>query len=167
MFKKAKVRLATTVAYHPQADGQSERTNQMVETALHCLLISQPGPWGWEELLPKVEYALNTSVNATTNETLFKLLYGVEPWNETSSKDPNHTEAKDFIHLRQLRYQEVGDAIKYAQAQMARYYDCKRQPMELIGTIYLHLSKPTDIGYKLTDANKLSVIKEGPFRIKR
>ena len=38
--------------------------------------------------------------------------------------------------------------------------------MELTSTIYLHLSKPTNIGYKLTDANKLSVIKEGLFRIK-
>src|SRR5436309_7123495 len=50
---------------------------------------------------------------------------------------------------------------------MARHYDRKHQPMELTGAVYLHLSKLTDIGYKLADANKLSVIKEGPFRIKR
>ena len=50
---------------------------------------------------------------------------------------------------------------------MARYYDCKHQRMELTGAVYLCLSKPTDIGYKLANTNKLSVIKEGPFRIKR
>src|SRR4051812_2474366 len=99
------------------------------------------------------------------NETLFKLLYGIEPRDETSSEDPNHAEAKNFICLRQLRHQEVGDTIKYAQVQMAHHYDRKHQPMELTGAVYLRLSKPTDIGYKLTDANKLSVIKEGPFRI--
>src|SRR5256885_13128154 len=97
----------------------------MVKTALRCLLIGQPGPWGWEELLPEVEYALNTSVNTTMNETPFKLLYSVELRDETSSEDPNHAEAKNFIHLRQLWRQEVGDVIKYAQAQMARHYDRK------------------------------------------
>ena len=79
VFRTAKVHLALTTAYHPQADGQSERTNQTVETALRCLLVSQPGSWNWEELLPEVEYALNTSTNTTTNETPFKLLYGIEP----------------------------------------------------------------------------------------
>ena len=49
---------------------------------------------------------------------------------------------------------------------MAHHYDRKHQPMELTGAVYFCLSKPTDIGYKLIDANKLSVIKEGPFRIK-
>ena len=88
----------------------------MVETALRCLLIGQPGPWGWEELLPEVEYTLNTSINTTMNKTPFKLLYGIELWDKTSSEDPNHAEAKNFIHLRQLQCQEIGDAIKYAQA---------------------------------------------------
>ena len=50
---------------------------------------------------------------------------------------------------------------------MACHYDYKHQLIELTGTVYLRLSKPTDIGYKLTDANKLSVVKERPFRIKR
>ena len=50
---------------------------------------------------------------------------------------------------------------------MARHYDRKHQPMELTGAVYLHLSKPTDIGYKFADTNKLSIVKEGPFRIKR
>ena len=50
---------------------------------------------------------------------------------------------------------------------MALYYDKKHQPTELTRSVYLQLSKPTDIGYKLADTNKLSVIKDGLFRIKR
>src|SRR5437764_7573027 len=155
------------MAYHPQADGQSERTNQTVETALRCLLVGQPGSWNWEELLPEVEYALNTSTNTTTNETPCKLLYGIEPRDEISTADHIHKEAKNFICSRQLQRQEVEDAIRYAQAQMALYYDRKHQPMELTGAVYLRLSKPTSIGYKLADTNKLSIVKDGPFKIKQ
>jgi len=50
---------------------------------------------------------------------------------------------------------------------MALYYDCKHQLTELTGAVYLRLSKPTSIGYKLADANKLSIVKDGPFKIKR
>ena len=50
---------------------------------------------------------------------------------------------------------------------MALYYDRKHQPTELTGAVYLRLSKPTSIGYKLADANKLSIVKDGPFKIKR
>ena len=72
-----------------------------------------------------------------TNETPFKLLYGVEPRDEVSTANPINKEAKNFIRLRQLQHQEVGDAIRYVQAQMALYYDCKHQPTELTGAVYL------------------------------
>jgi hypothetical protein len=32
------VKLGMTTAFHPQADGQSEKTNQTVEIALRCFL---------------------------------------------------------------------------------------------------------------------------------
>jgi len=70
----------------------------MVETTLRCLLTSQPGPWGWEELLPEVKYALNTSVNASMNETPFKLLYGVDLCKEVSMEEVNYKNAKDFLN---------------------------------------------------------------------
>src|SRR5256885_6941752 len=50
---------------------------------------------------------------------------------------------------------------------MVLYYDRKHQPTELTGAVYLRLSKPTSIGYKLVDANKLSIVKDGYFKIKR
>ena len=46
------------------------------------------------------------------------------------------------------------------------YPDFTRTYKWLQYNIYLYLSKPTNISYKLVDTNKLSIIKEGPFKIK-
>lgn len=50
-------------AYHPQTDGQSERTNQSVETALRIFANYQQDDWStW---LPIVQYQLNSHVSST------------------------------------------------------------------------------------------------------
>ena len=84
-------------AYYSSADGQAEWTNQTIETALRCILVGQPGEDNWEELLPEVEFALNTMVNTMIKETLFKLLYGVEPNSEFGTKDMRDSTTEDFI----------------------------------------------------------------------
>jgi hypothetical protein len=44
--------------FHPQSNGQSERANQDMETALRCLVTSNPTTWSQQ--LVWVEYAKNT-----------------------------------------------------------------------------------------------------------
>ena len=44
-FRKLGVTLATSTAYHPQTDGQSERTNQTVEIALRSHLTTGTDDW--------------------------------------------------------------------------------------------------------------------------
>jgi len=64
-------------AYHPQSDGQSERTNQTVEHMLkHYVSTSQDN---WVEVLPLVEFALNNSISSTTGVTPFFAAYGRHP----------------------------------------------------------------------------------------
>lgn len=45
--------------FHPQTNGQTERANQNVKTALRCLTVSNP--MTWSEFLPWVKYAHNSS----------------------------------------------------------------------------------------------------------
>jgi hypothetical protein len=45
-------------AYHPQIDGQSEKTNQHIETALRIFRKFQQDDWS--QLLPIVQYQLNS-----------------------------------------------------------------------------------------------------------
>jgi len=68
------IRKSRTSPYHPQCDGQVERSNctllDMLATA------SQNHPFDWEEQLPKVCMAYNTSVHASTGYTPFFLMFG-------------------------------------------------------------------------------------------
>lgn len=60
----------------PQANGQVERINRIIN--LMISKISEPIQHSdWYKLLTKVEYAVNNSVHATTNQTPAMLLFGV------------------------------------------------------------------------------------------
>ena len=108
-----------TAAYHPAADGQSERTNQTVETALRCMIADSRNARAtteWDELLPDVEYALNTSTNASTGKTPFVLQYGVEPRSDVnpSSQPSDFILAEEFIQERKAIRDEAVDSWKAA-----------------------------------------------------
>ena len=109
------------LSYHAPANGQAERTNQTVETAIGCLLIGHYEE-NWSMFIHEVEYALNTSENASTGTTPFEVLYGVKPRERltpltVSSK--NEKDALSFIERRAELRREVHDAIKLSQAKMA------------------------------------------------
>ncbi|GMG17710.1 unnamed protein product [Phytophthora fragariaefolia] len=58
-----------STADHPQADGQTERVNRVVEDVLR--IICAETPKRWSVMLPLVEFALNNAVHASTGYTPF------------------------------------------------------------------------------------------------
>ena len=59
-FQKAMgTRLTMSIAFHPQTDGQSERTIQVLEDMLRACVLDHKG--SWEEYFPLVEFAYNNS----------------------------------------------------------------------------------------------------------
>ena len=64
LFTKLGVSLLYSSAYHPQTDGQSERTNQTVEIALHFLLATLDDPSNWPSLVGSIQWYINNSRNA-------------------------------------------------------------------------------------------------------
>ena len=67
-------RLNFSSAFHPQTDGQSERTIQILEDMLRACAIDFPG--SWEKYLPLVEFAYNNSFQSTVGMAPYKALYG-------------------------------------------------------------------------------------------
>ncbi len=63
--------------YHPQSNGQAERANQEMETALRCLSLANPSTWSSQ--LPWVEYAHYTLPNASLGMSLFLCSLGYQP----------------------------------------------------------------------------------------
>jgi len=63
-----------STAYHPQTDGQSERTIQTLEVALRYL-ISQ-GKEDWPRFLPLLRLSLNNRRSETTGKSPNEIVYG-------------------------------------------------------------------------------------------
>ena len=77
LMQLMRTHLNTSTAYHPQTDGQAERMNRLVgEVLRHFVCADQTD---WDELLPMVEFAINSSPNRSTGFTPFYLNYGREP----------------------------------------------------------------------------------------
>ncbi|GKB86640.1 putative reverse transcriptase domain-containing protein [Tanacetum coccineum] len=66
--------LDMSTAYHPETDGQSERTIQTLEDMLRACVIDFGK--GWERHLPLVEFSYNNSYHANIKATPFEALYG-------------------------------------------------------------------------------------------
>ena len=67
-------RLNFSTAYHPQIDGQSERTICILEDMLRLCVLDFKG--NWINFLPLVEFAYNNSFQATIGMALYEALYG-------------------------------------------------------------------------------------------
>ena len=63
-----------TTAYHPQGNGQTERTNQTIEQYLRHYINYEQNDW--VTYLPMAQFAFNNTVHSTTGETPFYANYG-------------------------------------------------------------------------------------------
>ena len=61
-------------AFHPQMDGQSERTIQTLEDMLHACVLNFKG--SWEEHLPLVEFTYNNNYQVSIQMAPYEALYG-------------------------------------------------------------------------------------------
>ena len=67
-------RLDLSIAFHPQTDGQSERTIQTLEDMLRMCVMDLGG--SWNDHLPLVEFAYNNSYHSSIETTPYEALYG-------------------------------------------------------------------------------------------
>ena len=74
-FQKAiGTRLTMSTTFHPETDGQSERTIQVLEDMLRACTLDHKG--NWEEHLPLVEFAYNHSYQVSIQMAPYEALYG-------------------------------------------------------------------------------------------
>ncbi|GJY31954.1 putative reverse transcriptase domain-containing protein, partial [Tanacetum coccineum] len=127
------ISLDMSTAYHPQTDGQSERTIQTLEDMLRACIIDFGN--GWVRHLPLVEFSYNNIYHASIKALLFEALYG----------------RKCRLPIKQ-RMQATLDRQK-------SYADLKRKPMEFqVGdrVMLKVLEKVRSVSYKLELPQELS-----------
>ena len=130
-FQKAMgTRLTMSTTFHPQINGQFERTIQVLEDMLRACVLDHKG--SWEEHLPLVEFAYNNSYQASIQMAPYKALYG-RPcrsplcWTEvgeSSITGPDRTrDTSEKVSLIQQR-------LLMAQSLQKSYADVRRRPLE-------------------------------------
>jgi transposase InsO family protein len=80
--KKLNIQRALTTAHHPQADGQTEVMNQILETALRCYVAPEKNDWS--NLLNAFMLSYNNTPHSATGFTPSFLLFGFFPRTETT-----------------------------------------------------------------------------------
>ena len=67
-------KLNFSFAYHAQTDGQTERTNQILEDMLRACALKYGK--SWDKSLPYAEFSYNDSYQASIEMAPFEALYG-------------------------------------------------------------------------------------------
>ncbi len=77
LWNQLGTKLKMSTAYHPQSDGQTERTNKTLEEQLRAYVNYHQN--NWDEHLSMCEFAFNNAINSTTGYSPFFLNYGQHP----------------------------------------------------------------------------------------
>lgn len=165
------VKLGMTTAFHPAADGQSERTNQTVEIALRCFLGGDPAQYQkWTEYIPIVEHELNSSVGATTGFSPNELRYTLKPRGLADLVHPLEGTSESAERLAEElknKRDEARDSIAVAQRKQRQYFNDKRQDRQFeVGDLVILKFNRFGPGYKPTKPHDHKLAPLGtPLRI--
>ena len=77
LMRQLRSKLNMSSAYHPQTDGQTERTHRTIEQILRGFVHAQHHDW--LHALPLAEFCYNNSVHSSTKFSPFEALYGFNP----------------------------------------------------------------------------------------
>jgi transposase InsO family protein len=116
-------KLNFSLAYHPQNNGQTERTNQILEDILRA---SAP-KYGksWDKSLPYTEFSYNNSYQASIQMAPFEALYGRQCrtplfWSQTGE---SQVFGPELLRDANRQVQIIRDNLKIAQSRHKIYAD--------------------------------------------
>ncbi|GJT67570.1 putative reverse transcriptase domain-containing protein [Tanacetum coccineum] len=122
--------LDMSTTYHPETDGQSERTIQTLEDMLRACVIDFGK--GWEKHLPLVEFSYNNSYHASIKAAPFEALYGRKCrspvcWAEVGDVQLTGPE---IIHETTEKIVQIRQRLQAARDRQRSYANVRRKPLE-------------------------------------
>ncbi|GJT50633.1 putative reverse transcriptase domain-containing protein [Tanacetum coccineum] len=160
------MRLDMSTTYHPQTDGQSERTIQTSEDMLRACVIDFGG--NWDVHLPLVKFSYNNSYHSSIRCAPFEALYG------RKCRSPVlWTEIRESSLIGPELVQETTDKVvlikeklKATRDRQKSYADNRRKPLEFeVGEQVLLKVSPWKGVMRLGKKGKLAPRYVGPFEI--
>ena len=161
-------KLTMSSVYHPQTDGQSERTIQSLEDLLRMCILDHLG--AWDEVLPLIEFTYNNSFHASIGMAPYEALYG--RWCRTPLYWYQDGEAvlvgPELLEQTTEKVRLVRNRLQASQSRQKAYADRKRRPLEFEAGdhVFLRVTRTTGVGRALR-SRKLSPKFLGPYQISR
>ncbi|KAI3510702.1 hypothetical protein L1887_17835 [Cichorium endivia] len=159
-------RLNMSTAYHPQTDGQSERTIQTLEDMLRACIIDFGN--AWDSHLPLVEFSYNNSYHTSIKAAPFEALYGRKCrspvcWAEIGD---SHITGPEIIQETMEKVIQIRDRLKAARDRQKSYSDVRRKPLEFqVGDKVMLKVSPWKGVIRFGKRGKLNPRYIGPFEI--
>ena len=139
--KSLGTRLDMSTAYHPQTDGQSERTIQTLEDMLRACVIDFGS--SWDTHLPLIEFPYDNSYHTTIKAKPFEALYGRKYrspvcWAEVGDAQFARSRVNDdtltgpeIIRETAEKIVQIRERMKTARDRQKSYADKRRKPLEI------------------------------------
>ncbi|GJV29216.1 reverse transcriptase domain-containing protein, partial [Tanacetum coccineum] len=159
-------RLDMSTAYHPQTDGQSERTIQTLEDILRACVLDFGG--SWDVCLLLVEFLYNNIYHSSVRCALFEALYGRKchspiMWAEVGEGKLIRPE---LVQETTAKISQIKDRLKVARDRQKSYADKRRKPLEFsVGDYVLLKVSPWKGVVRFRKKGKLAPRFVGPFEI--
>jgi hypothetical protein len=153
------IKPSMTTAFHPQANGGTERVNREIQLYLSVFCINNPT--SWDKALKKAEFVYNNRPHADRSQTPFELMYGQAPIAipEAFQHTEYPTVAARMAQLNQWRKDAI-IAHEYARERMKNRIRENYTPFAKGDMVWLD-----GRNLKLNQHKKITTKREGPFKI--
>ncbi|GKE86187.1 putative reverse transcriptase domain-containing protein, partial [Tanacetum coccineum] len=123
-------KLHMSTAYHPETDGQSERTIQTLEDMLRACVMDFGG--SWDTHLPLVGFSYNNSYHTSVKCAPFEAPYGQKCrspliWTEVGESQLIRPE---IVQETTEKIIQIKERLKTARSRQKSYADKRRKPLE-------------------------------------
>ncbi|GKB53035.1 putative reverse transcriptase domain-containing protein, partial [Tanacetum coccineum] len=158
--------LDMSTSYHPQMDGQSERTIQTIEDMLRACAIDFGK--GWVNHLPLVEFSYNNSYHASIKAAPFEALYGRKCRSPVCWTEVGEAQllGPELIQETTDKIVQIKQKMQAARGRQKSYADLKRKPMEFqVGDKVILKVSPWKGVVHFGKRGKLNPRYVGPFKV--
>lgn len=158
--------LHMSTAYHPETDGQTERTIRTLEDMLRTCILEWKN--SWQKFLPLVEFSYNNSYHASIGMSPYEALYG-RPcrtpvcWAEIGERQ---LLGPQFVEEANEKIKVVQENMRKAQERQKKYADKGRREVIFQADDMVYLKVAAQKGRdRFGKIGKLETRYIGPYRV--